>query len=228
MIKKKDLDQDNTKAWEEYIKNPSDIYDKDKKYSKENDEKKYVLDVISQLLYGNMTSRLWLKLRENNPIVYGLDVYVELFEEGGFFSIDLSLSKKNVENTIKILFEELTKLKNGLVKSKELNLVKKKMISDLEEEDDDNLDISSYYGEKYLLDLKLTTFKDTIQKIKNISATDIQKVSQELFIFSKCVLIQVGNVRQKELEMLVKKYFKLESNKKKISKKTKKKTNKNK
>ena len=195
---------------------------------KENDEKKYVLDVISQLLYGNMTSRLWLKLRENNPIVYGLDVYVELFEEGGFFSIDLSLSKKNVENTIKILFEELTKLKNGLVKSKELNLVKKKMISDLEEEDDDNLDISSYYGEKYLLDLKLTTFKDTIQKIKNISATDIQKVSQELFIFSKCVLIQVGNVRQKELEMLVKKYFKLESNKKKIIKKTKKKTNKNK
>ena len=40
MIKKKDLDQDNTKAWEEYIKNPSDIYDKDKNYSKANDKKK--------------------------------------------------------------------------------------------------------------------------------------------------------------------------------------------
>ena len=37
MIKKKDLDQDNTKAWEEYIKNPSDIYDKDKNFSKEKD-----------------------------------------------------------------------------------------------------------------------------------------------------------------------------------------------
>ena len=37
MIKKKDLDQGNIKAWEEYIKNPSDIYDKDKNYSKEND-----------------------------------------------------------------------------------------------------------------------------------------------------------------------------------------------
>ena len=33
MNKKKDLDQDNTKAWEEYIKNPSDIYDKDKNLS---------------------------------------------------------------------------------------------------------------------------------------------------------------------------------------------------
>ena len=39
MIKKKDLDQDDKKAWEEYIKNPSDVYDKDKNYSKENKRK---------------------------------------------------------------------------------------------------------------------------------------------------------------------------------------------
>ncbi len=39
MIKKKDLDQNDKKAWEEYIKNPSDIYDKDKNYSKENRRK---------------------------------------------------------------------------------------------------------------------------------------------------------------------------------------------
>ena len=39
MNKKKDLDQVNTKAWEEYIKNPSDVYDKDKNYSKENKRK---------------------------------------------------------------------------------------------------------------------------------------------------------------------------------------------
>ena len=39
MIKKKDPDQGNIKAWEEYIKNPSDIYDKDKNFSKENNRK---------------------------------------------------------------------------------------------------------------------------------------------------------------------------------------------
>ena len=39
MIKKKDLDQDDKITWEEYIKNPSDIYDKDKNYSKENQRK---------------------------------------------------------------------------------------------------------------------------------------------------------------------------------------------
>ena len=39
MIKKKDLDQDDKKTWEEFIKNPSDIYDKDKDYSIENQRK---------------------------------------------------------------------------------------------------------------------------------------------------------------------------------------------
>ena len=34
--KKKDVDQENVKAWEEYIKNPSDIYDKEKNNSKHN------------------------------------------------------------------------------------------------------------------------------------------------------------------------------------------------
>tara|TARA_Y100000591_G_C21367261_1_gene466994 strand:- start:30 stop:449 length:420 start_codon:yes stop_codon:yes gene_type:complete len=46
VIKKKDLDQDNTKAWEEYIKNPSDVYDKDKNNSKKNDRKgRFVYDL---------------------------------------------------------------------------------------------------------------------------------------------------------------------------------------
>ena len=36
MDKKKDVDQENVKAWEEYIKNPSDIYDKEKNNSKHN------------------------------------------------------------------------------------------------------------------------------------------------------------------------------------------------
>ena len=35
MIKKKDLDLEDKKTWEEYIKNPSDIYDKDKDISNE-------------------------------------------------------------------------------------------------------------------------------------------------------------------------------------------------
>ena len=36
MSKKKDLSQENKKTWEDYIKDPSDIYDKDENKSKKN------------------------------------------------------------------------------------------------------------------------------------------------------------------------------------------------
>lgn len=174
---------------------------------KETDSRKYLLEMISQILYGNMSSRLWLKLRDNNPIVYGLDVYIELFEEGGYFSIDLSLSKKNLEKAIEILFEELTKMKEKLVPKKEFKLVQDKLISDLDEEDDDNLEVATFYGQKYLLDLDLTTYGQTKKIYRDITQGQIRKMSQELFDFSKCTLIEVGDVPRKKIGELVKKYF---------------------
>ena len=53
MIKKKDLDQDDKKAWEEYIKDPSDIYDKDKNYSNKNQRKgRFKYDLHGYTLEG--------------------------------------------------------------------------------------------------------------------------------------------------------------------------------
>ena len=36
MIKKKELNQEDKEIWEDYIKNPSDVYDKDRNTSKDN------------------------------------------------------------------------------------------------------------------------------------------------------------------------------------------------
>ena len=43
MIKKKDLSVENKKAWEDYIKNPSDIYDKDKANPENREPKRKII-----------------------------------------------------------------------------------------------------------------------------------------------------------------------------------------
>ena len=45
MIKKKDLSVENKKAWEDYIKNPSDIYDKDKANPKNKENRRFKFDL---------------------------------------------------------------------------------------------------------------------------------------------------------------------------------------
>ena len=45
MIKKKDLSQEDKKVWEDFIKNPSDIYDKDKNNLNNNRKQRYRFDL---------------------------------------------------------------------------------------------------------------------------------------------------------------------------------------
>jgi len=69
VIKKKDLNQDNIKTWEEYIKNPSDIYDKDKNYSRKNEKKgrfKYDLHGYSLDDANSKVKQIILSCKKNN------------------------------------------------------------------------------------------------------------------------------------------------------------------
>ena len=50
MNKKKDLSQEDKKTWEDYIKDPSDIYDKDKKIKKKLEKKDLNLIFMVSLL----------------------------------------------------------------------------------------------------------------------------------------------------------------------------------
>ena len=60
MIKKKDLDLEDKKIWEEYIKNPSDIYDKDQGASKSIQRKeRYKFD-----LHGFTLDEANIKVKE--------------------------------------------------------------------------------------------------------------------------------------------------------------------
>ena len=54
MIKKKETNQEDKKIWDEYIRNPSDIYDKDQSVSN-NTQEKGVINLIYMVLP-------WMKL----------------------------------------------------------------------------------------------------------------------------------------------------------------------
>ena len=59
MIKKKDLSVENKKAWEDYIKNPSDIYDKDKANPENRENQRFKFD-----LHGFSLDQANAKVRE--------------------------------------------------------------------------------------------------------------------------------------------------------------------
>lgn len=173
------------------------------------DERKYGLDFIVDILYGNLTSRLWLALREYNPLVYGIKVYYELYEEGGQFLITLSLDKKNLNKAFELLYKELERLKNEKLKKREFNNVLNNLVHHFESEEEDNMEIAEYYGEKYLLDEEIDTFSDVIKKYKKCNTESIIELANLIFNFNKVVVGEVGTISLVELKKMYNKNFKI-------------------
>ena len=69
MIKKRDLSKEDKKTWEDYIKNPSDIFDKDKNISKvDTGKERYKFDLHGYNLdnANNKVKEIILYCVENN------------------------------------------------------------------------------------------------------------------------------------------------------------------
>ena len=115
MIKKKDLTQEDKNAWENYIKNPSDIYDKDKDLAidkKRKDRFKFDLHGFSLESANKKIKELLQYCIENNYkellIITGKGIH-STNDQDAFTSRDFGKLKYSIPDYIKSN-EELNKL----------------------------------------------------------------------------------------------------------------------
>lgn len=167
-------------------------------------KKKYMLDILIDILYGGMTSRLWIALREKNPIIYGMNIFYMLYEEIGYINISLTLQKKNLEKALKIIHHEISELKKKVIPKKEFDTIIKNLLYNIESEEDDNLDLAEYFGEKYLLDEDIVTYKDLGKIYKKVRREQLKELFIELFNFNTCKIIQIGDATKSEIQKIVK------------------------
>jgi DNA-nicking Smr family endonuclease len=115
VIKKKDFSKQDTNAWKNYIKNPTDIYDKDKNTSKNQERKKrfrfdlhgYTLDEANKKVRDIIISCVENKYREI-LLITGKGLH-STSDNDAYASKNLSKLKYSVPEFIKSN-EELSKL----------------------------------------------------------------------------------------------------------------------
>lgn len=173
------------------------------------DERKYCLDILISYLDGYMTSKLWLELREKNPLVYGADADYELFEEGGIFQIKYSLEKRNVFKSIKIIYNIFENLKKNKITDEEFKTFKNNTILNKELEQDKLLNKCEFYAENYLLCNELVLYKNIKKKYELCEKKNIIQLANFMFNYNKMVIIQLGDINKKTFVNKVKKTFML-------------------
>ena len=72
------------------------------------------------IIGGNMSSRLFLSLREKYGIVYEINCENTLFRDIGYLQITCSFDNNNLNKIISIILKELQNLKTFYISKKEL------------------------------------------------------------------------------------------------------------
>jgi len=161
------------------------------------DKKNIALSVLSGILGGGMSSRLFQKLREEMGVGYYVRAYNDAYTDHGFFQVSAGVDNKRIEEVIKVILEECKKLKEKLVSEEELSKVKEWMIGNMKLSLESTDDIANFYGGQELLKKKIESSEKKSEEIRKITAKDIKNLANNIFVNKKLNLALIGPFENK-------------------------------
>ena len=160
--------------------------------------KKYAQDILSIILGGMMSSRLFMEVREKLGIAYYIKTSCEVNPDTGCLVTQAGVDNQNVEKAVSTILKEYKKISQRRVPDSELkkakDYVKGKMALLLEPSDAS----VSFYATQELLKKEILTQKEIYAKINKVTTNDILKISQDIFRPAKLNLALVGPFKDKK------------------------------
>ena len=172
------------------------------------DEKKYALNLLSVILGGNASSRLFMEIREKLGLAYYVGSGGEQYTDVGYLSIGAGVPHDALQKVLEKIAEIIGKIKEKGISEKELKNAKSfargRFALSLESSDE----VAMFLGEQELLLRKILQPEEILKKIEKVSRNDIMKAGTDVFNSSKSNLVAIGQHQDiKAKEQLYKKIF---------------------
>jgi len=156
------------------------------------------LEMLAGVLSAGMSSRLFQRIREELGLGYYVRASNELFLTHGFLGIGLGVDNDRVEEAVVAIINEVKRLKDELVSPEELTKVKDclsgTMYLGLEQSDD----VALFYGMRAVLHQPILTPQEWEERIRAVTAEDIKRVAEDIFVNEKTNLALIGPHQDKD------------------------------
>jgi predicted Zn-dependent peptidase len=156
-----------------------------------------VLSVLGGILGGGMSSRLFVKLREEMGVGYYVRAYNDAYTDHGFFQISAGVDNKRIDEVLEAVLFECKKLKEELVSTEELNKVKECLIGNMKLSLESSDDIANYYGGQELLKREIKKLEEKTKEIRKVTAQEVQNMAKNIFTNQKLNLALIGPFKEK-------------------------------
>jgi predicted Zn-dependent peptidase len=156
------------------------------------DARRPAFKLISTILGGSMSSRLWGAIRERQGLAYYVNTYGETMATVGTLVTYAGIRLNAVEKAVTIIKQEYEKLASQKITEKELRKAKElrkgRLLLGLEDSDE----VAYAYGLQELLFGKIEKPSAQIERFESVTAAEIKALMSELYQPNKLKLAVVG------------------------------------
>lgn len=161
---------------------------------KRTNENRYTLSLLSTVLGGNMSSRLFTEIREKRGLCYYVHSDVDYYHETGMVGASAGVDPKRVEEAIEVTVAEFQAVADGskVITAEELKKAKDytsgKLILSLE----DSQSVAQYYGMKQLLSGEIITPDEVLKRYNQVTLEEVQALATQLIQANQVRLAVIG------------------------------------
>lgn len=145
------------------------------------DPERYVVTVLTTLLGGGMSSRLFQEVRERRGLAYSVGCGVSRHHDTGLLTAHAGVAAGNVVETCRIILQEFAKLTQEPVGAEELTKTKDYTIGSFRLGLEDTMSVARRAGENLLTLGQIEEVDAVIEHFRAVSADDLLRVARRLF-----------------------------------------------
>lgn len=170
------------------------------------DERRYAADLLSSIIGGGTSSRLWQKVREERGLAYSVGASAVMFKDCGFFSIYAATSPNQAGEVLDIAIDEMRQFVRTGVTEPELKLAKDQAVASILLGLEDSSVRAGTLARLEMVYGRQIPLEETLEKLEAVTIEDIKALAKEFFRTENVAFGALGNlngfrVRRARLEI---------------------------
>lgn len=144
------------------------------------DDRVSALELMSTILGGTMSSRLFISVRERKGLAYFVRSSQSPYDETGAFLIRAGLDKERLPQAMATIREEIDRLKTDGVTASELADAKTHKRGRLLLQLEDSSDLAEWHARQELFLGKIKTPEERLQELDAVTIEDVTRVARDV------------------------------------------------
>ncbi len=161
-----------------------------------SDDRFYDLMVANAIFGGNMSSRLFQKVREEYGLAYSIYSYANTYHQNGSFVIYAGLNADSLCRALELIGGEIRLLKSEKLTQDEISTAKEQLKASVIMGLEGMSSRMSSYGKGILFENKIRSMEETIRLIDSVNQNSVAEIIDRIFVPEKLNIALCGKVNE--------------------------------